>query len=514
MDYPQRIEQASKVYAVAVRTPLQLASKLSERIGCSVWLKREDQQKTFSFKIRGAYNKIVRMDKEERLRGVIAASAGNHAQGVALAASRLGLKATIVMPRTTPPIKVEAVRALGGTVVLHGDDYDTAYQYAQEKSTKEKQVFVHPYDDPDVIAGQGTIAREVCEQSLEQFDTMPHAVFIPVGGGGLVAGMGCWLRHAAPDVKVIGVEPEDAPSMAEALRAEKRVRLDQVGLFADGAAVRQVGKENFRLAQQCVDEVVLVGIDEICAAIKDIFEDTRVPVEPAGALGVAGLKKYAHDRSLSGEHLVAINSGANLNFDRLRHIAERAELGEGHEGIFSVVIPELPGSFRQFCEAIGDHSISEFNYRYGDPRAARIFVGIKFRDAEAEKPELVRTLKKQGYEVDDLSANEAAKLHLRHMVGGHPGSDHPELLYRFEFPERPGALLGFLSSMSSSWNISLFHYNNHGSAYGRVLVGVQVPAQEIEEFRAFLDTLGYQYHEETDNFACRTFLGLRDPAGI
>ena len=502
MDYLERIRQA-RVYDVAERTPLQRAPQLSGRLGCEVWLKREDQQRTFSFKLRGAYNKISGLDEQQRARGVIAVSAGNHAQGVALAASKLNLDAVIVMPRTTPPIKVNAVRALGGNIVLEGDDYDAASRYALQKAEDEQRIFVHPYDDPDVIAGQGTIAVEICEQCT----TLPDAVFIPVGGGGLLAGMGTWLRHAAPDMRVVGVEPEDAPSMARALEADERVCLKQVGLFADGAAVRQVGEETFRLARGCVDEVILVSIDEICAAIKDIFEETRVLVEPAGALAVAGIKRYVQSHATAGQTLVAINSGANINFDRLRHVSERSELGEGHEGIFAVTIPEEPGSFRRFCEAVGDHSISEFNYRYADSRDAQIFVGIKFRDAEAEKPDWVAHLQECGYSVQDLSDNETAKLHLRYLVGGHTSSDRREILYRFEFPERPGALLDFLSSMGQNWNISLFHYRNHGSAYGRVLVGMQVPEDEMDALRSFLETLGYQYYEETGNDACRTFLG-------
>ena len=502
MDYLERIQQA-RVYEVAERTPLQRAPQLSERLDCEVWLKREDMQRTFSFKLRGAYNKISGLDEQQRARGVIAVSAGNHAQGVALAASKLDLDAVIVMPRTTPPIKVNAVRALGGNIVLEGDDYDAASRYALQKAEDEQRIFVHPYDDPDVIAGQGTIAVEICEQCAE----LPDAVFIPVGGGGLLAGMGLWLRHAAPDTRVIGVEPEDAPSMARALESDERVCLKQVGLFADGAAVRQVGEETFRLARDCVDEVILVSIDEICAAIKDIFEETRVLVEPAGALAVAGIKRYVQTRAAQGQTLVAVNSGANINFDRLRHVSERSELGEGHEGIFAVTIPERPGSFRQFCEAVGDHSISEFNYRYADSRDAQIFVGIKFRDAGAEKPDWVEHLRECGYGVQDLSDNETAKLHLRYLVGGHTSSDQREILYRFEFPERPGALLDFLSSMGQNWNISLFHYRNHGSAYGRVLVGMQVPEDEMGELRAFLETLGYRYYEETANAACEAFLG-------
>ena len=504
MDYLERIRQARRVYDVAERTPLQCAPRLSERLGCEVWLKREDLQQVFSFKLRGAYNKMAALDAPQRAHGVIAASAGNHAQGVALAASKLGLDAVIVMPRTTPPIKVNAVRALGANIILEGDDYDAAQHYALDRAAAEQRTFVPPYDDPDVIAGQGTIAVEICEQCAAP----PHAVFIPVGGGGLVAGMGVWLRHAMPETRIIGVEPEDAPSMERALAAGERVRLEQVGLFADGAAVRQVGEETFRLACECVDEMILVSIDEICAAIKDMFEETRVLVEPAGALAIAGIKRYAQEHAVRGQSLVAVSSGANINFDRLRHVAERSELGEGHEGIFAVTIPEEPGSFLRFCNAVGNHSISEFNYRYADSQDAQIFVGIKFRDAEAEKPDWVARLRDCGYRVQDLSDNEAAKLHLRYMVGGHTHSPEREILYRFEFPERPGALLDFLSSMGQNWNISLFHYRNHGSAYGRVLVGMQVPEDEMDLLREFLDTLGYRYCEETGNAACQIFLGL------
>ncbi len=502
MDYLERIRQA-KVYDVAKRTPLEHAPRLSTRLGCEVWLKREDLQSVFSFKLRGAYNKISLLDEQQRARGVIAASAGNHAQGVALAASRLQLDAVIVMPRTTPEIKIDAVQTLGATVVLEGDDYDAAYAYAHARAAEEGREFVHPYDDPDVIAGQGTIAMEMCEQC----ETPPEAVFIPVGGGGLVAGMGVWLRHAWPQTRVIGVEPEDAPSMERALAAGKRVSLDRVGLFADGVAVRQVGEENFRLARDCVDEVLLVSIDEICAAIKDAFEETRVMLEPAGALAVAGIKRYAQEREVAGKSLIGISSGANINFDRLRHVAERSELGEGHEGIFAVTIPEQPGSFLRFCEAVGTHSISEFNYRYADSADAQIFVGIKFRDTHEEKADWIAGLTACGYQVADLSDNEVAKLHLRHMVGGHSGSDQREILYRFEFPERPGALLSFLASMGENWNISLFHYRNHGAAYGRVLVGMQVPEDEMDAFLAFLEEIGYRYYEETGNVAYQAFLG-------
>jgi threonine dehydratase len=503
MSYPylEKILTTS-VYDVARETPLENMPTLSQRLGSSVLLKREDLQPVFSFKLRGAYNRISQLSAEERERGVIAASAGNHAQGVALAASRLGIKAVIVMPVTTPRIKVEAVRRLGGKAVLHGDSFDEASSHAQILQEKHGYAFIHPFDDPAVIAGQGTVAMELLRQHPGPLD----AVFICVGGGGLLAGMAVYIKRLRPEIKVIGVEPEDAPSMYEALRQNKRVVLDQVGIFADGAAVRQVGKETFRLAREFVDEMLLVDTDEICAAIKDVFDDTRVLAEPAGALAVAGLKKYVQREGLKNGRFAAVLSGANMNFDRLRHVAERAEIGERREAVFAVTIPERPGSFRRFCKAIGKRGITEFNYRYSDDSAAHVFVGLKVERGDAEKQEVLERLAAEGYPILDMTDNEVAKLHLRHMVGGHASHVTNESLYRFEFPERPGALMHFLTRMGADWNISLFHYRNHGAAYGRVLVGMQVPESDAERFRNFLEELGYAWWDESDNPAYPLFL--------
>jgi threonine dehydratase len=503
MSYPylEKILTTS-VYDVARETPLENMPTLSQRLGSSVLLKREDLQPVFSFKLRGAYNRISQLSAEERERGVIAASAGNHAQGVALAASRLGIKAVIVMPVTTPRIKVEAVRRLGGKAVLHGDSFDEASSHAQMLQEKHGYAFIHPFDDPAVIAGQGTVAMELLRQHPGPLD----AVFICVGGGGLLAGMAVYIKRLRPEIKVIGVEPEDAPSMYEALRQNKRVVLDQVGIFADGAAVRQVGKETFRLAREFVDEMLLVDTDEICAAIKDVFDDTRVLAEPAGALAVAGLKKYVQREGLKNGRFAAVLSGANMNFDRLRHVAERAEIGERREAVFAVTIPERPGSFRRFCKAIGKRGITEFNYRYSDDSAAHVFVGLKVERGDAEKQEVLERLVAEGYPILDMTDNEVAKLHLRHMVGGHASHVANESLYRFEFPERPGALMHFLTRMGADWNISLFHYRNHGAAYGRVLVGMQVPESDAERFRNFLEELGYAWWDESDNPAYPLFL--------
>ncbi|AHE98771.1 threonine ammonia-lyase, biosynthetic [Thioalkalivibrio paradoxus] len=503
MTYPylERILTA-RVYDVARETPLDRMPGLSERLGSSVFLKREDLQPVFSFKLRGAYNRIAQLSGEQRARGVIAASAGNHAQGVALAASRLGIKAVIVMPVTTPGIKVDAVRRLGGKTVLHGDSFDDASAHARMLQEKHGYTFIHPFDDPAVIAGQGTVAMELLRQHPDPLD----AVFVCVGGGGLVAGMAVYIKRLRPDIRVIGVEPEDAPSMYEALRQDYRVTLDQVGIFADGAAVRQVGEETFRLAREHVDEVLLVDTDEICAAIKDVFDDTRVLAEPAGALSVAGLKKYVEREGLKDARLAAVLSGANINFDRLRHVAERAEIGEHREAVFAVTIPERPGSFRRFCKAIGRRGITEFNYRYSDDNEAQVFVGLKLERGDAEKQEVLDRLRADGYPILDMTDNEVAKLHLRHMVGGHASHVDNETLYRFEFPERPGALLNFLTRMGANWNISLFHYRNHGAAYGRVLVGMQVPEADGERFRRFLDELGYAWWDESDNPAYSLFL--------
>jgi len=493
----------ARVYDVAQETALELAPLLSKRTGCKVYLKREDQQPVFSFKLRGAYNKIAQLSDEELKKGVIAASAGNHAQGVALAASKLGIDATIVMPRTTPGIKVESVRNYGASIILHGDAYDEAYTHALELVEQKGMTFIHPFDDEDVIAGQGTVAMEILHQCSDEIE----AIFIPVGGGGLIAGMAAYIKHLKPAIKVIGVEPDDAPCMQQALQHGERVVLDQVGIFADGVAVRQVGEETFRIAQQCVDEVLLVSTDEICAAIKDIFDDTRSIMEPAGALGVAGLKKYQDKHALQDKVLVAINSGANLNFDRLRHVAERAELGEQREALLAVTIPEEAGSFRKFCQTIGHRGITEFNYRYADDQQAHIFAGIQLQGGEEEKKELLSRLYEAGYPVLDMTDNEMAKIHIRYMVGGHASSATDELVYRFQFPERPGALLKFLTHMGQDWNISMFHYRNHGADYGRVLVGIQVPAVDHGKFNQFLEELGYEYWIEQDNEAYRLFLG-------
>lgn len=500
-DYLEKILTA-RVYDVALETPLETQPNLSRRIGNTLLLKREDMQPVFSFKLRGAYNKMARLSAAARARGVICASAGNHAQGVALAAQKLGCRAVIVMPTTTPQIKVDAVRGRGAEVVLAGDSYTEAYAHALALEKQEKFTFVHPYDDPEVIAGQGTIAMEILRDHPDPI----HAIFCCVGGGGLIAGIAAYVKRLRPDIKIIGVEAADADAMTRSLAAGKRVTLAQVGLFADGAAVKQVGKETFRLCQQYVDEMILVDNDAICAAIKDVFEDTRSILEPAGALGVAGAKAYAKQHNLHGKTLVAIASGANMNFDRLRFVAERAELGEAREALLAVTIPEQPGAFRNFCKLLGKRNITEFNYRYADPRQARIFVGVGTH-LGGESQRLTELLKRHGLPALDLTGNEMAKLHLRHLVGGHAPQVENERVYRFEFPERPGALMHFLEEMSAGWNISLFHYRNHGADYGRVLAGIQVPPPEMPAFRAFLDKLGYAWWDESDNPAYRLFLG-------
>ncbi len=492
----------SRVYDVARETPLEEVPGLSSRLQNRILLKREDLQQVFSFKLRGAYNKIALLSEQEREKGVIAASAGNHAQGVALAARRLGIRSLIVMPKTTPEIKVASVRALGGEIVLHGSSYDEASRHARHLADEQSLTFIHPYDDRQVIAGQGTVAMEI----LRQYAGDIHALFVPVGGGGLIAGMAAYVKVLRPEIKVIGVEPDDAPSMHHALAAGERVCLEHVGIFADGVAVRQVGKEPFRIARQCVDEVILVSTDEICAAIKDIFDDTRTIAEPAGALAVAGIKKYVQREGVKDKSVVGVLSGANMNFDRLRHVAERAELGERREALLGVTIPERPGSFRQFCSVIGLRAITEFNYRYSDPDAAHVFVGVQMQAGEKEKDELISRLRAAEYPVVDMTDNEMAKLHVRYMVGGHARRAEHEVLYRFEFPERPGALLRFLTRMGQNWNISLFHYRNHGADFGRVLVGIQVPPSEREDFSRFLEGLGYGYQEETGNPAYELFL--------
>ncbi|MFT3962297.1 threonine ammonia-lyase, biosynthetic [Propionivibrio sp.] len=500
-DYLEKILNA-QVYDVAVETPLDAAPGLSARSGNTVLVKREDMQPVFSFKLRGAYNKIAGLSSERLKRGVICASAGNHAQGVALAAAKVGCRAVIVMPTTTPAIKVDAVKNLGGEAVLAGDSFDEAYAHALELEKAEKLTFVHPFDDPEVIAGQGTIGMEILRQHAKPI----HAVFCAVGGGGLISGVAAYIKRLRPETRVIGVEATDADAMAQSLEAGRRVRLKQVGLFADGAAVKYVGEETFRLCRQYVDEIVRVDTDAICAAIKDVFEDLRAVLEPAGALAIAGAKEYAARNRLQGRTLVAVASGANLNFDRLRFVAERAEVGERREAVLAVTLPERPGSYKKFVALIGRRNITEFNYRYNDPREAHVFVGVQVA-SRAESLKLVELLQRHGYPTLDLTDDEMAKLHIRHLVGGHaPRVDH-EIVYRFEFPERPGALMHFLNQMSSGWNISLFHYRNHGADYGRVLVGMQVPPDEMGQFKAFLKNLGYAHWNETGSAAYRLFLG-------
>ena len=492
----------ARVYDVARETPLQEARGLSVRLGARVLLKREDLQPVFSFKLRGAYNKIVSLSSDEAQRGLVTASAGNHAQGVALAAAHLGHRATIVMPTTTPDIKVQAVRVLGGDVVLHGDTYDDAWAEACRICEETSGTFIHPYDDIDVIAGQGTIAVEIQRQHPDPID----AIFVPVGGGGLLAGVLAYVKFLSPETRVVAVEPEDAACLHAALEAGQPVALDKVGIFADGAAVRQVGDEPFRIVRDHVDGVVRVTVDEMCAAIQDLFEDTRVLAEPAGALAVAGMKKWVAEKGEASQTLVAIQSGANMNFHRLRHVSERAELGEEREALFAVTIPEENGSFRALRRALGGRDITEFNYRYAGGAAARVFVGMQLKRRRAERDEIAAELREAGYEVHDLSGNELALLHARHMVGGRPPDLRRERLLRFEFPERPGALGRFLDLMSPDWAITLFHYRNHGAAYGRVLAGIHVPAEDDEAFEAYLAELGYPYVNETDNEAYWLFL--------
>lgn len=500
-EYLRRIN-AARVYDVAVETPLEEARQLSKRLGNRTLLKREDLQPVHSFKLRGAYNKIARLTPEERSCGVICASAGNHAQGVALSGQKLGIRAVIVMPRTTPSIKVSAVVELGGEVVLHGDGFDEAAARAQELMASEGLTYIPPFDDPDVIAGQGTVGMEILRQHTGDL----HAIFCSVGGGGLLAGIAAYVKSVRPDIRVIGVEPDDAPCMTRALEAGERITLDQVGLFADGAAVRRAGAEPFRVAQRCVDAMITVSADQISAAVRDIFEDTRSLAEPAGALALAGLKKYVAETGITGQSLVATHSGANVNFDRLGYIAERAELGEHREALLAVTIPEQPGAFRRFCDTIGVRSISEFNYRYSGPGNAHIFVGVKLSDGPSERDSIIAQLEAEEYAVTDLSSNEMAKLHVRHMVGGRSSGVADEILFRFEFPERPGALLKFLDRVGDRWNISLFHYRNHGHAYGQVLAAMQVPEEQRADCRESLDSLGYSYVEESDNPAYRFFL--------
>ncbi|MEY4931866.1 MAG: hypothetical protein RLZZ403_186 [Pseudomonadota bacterium] len=501
--YLERILKA-RVYDVAIESPLEPAPRLSRRLGNTVLFKREDLQPVFSFKLRGAYNRIAHLSATVAARGVICASAGNHAQGVALAAKRRGIPAVIVMPQTTPQIKVQAVRDLGGEVVLSGDDYDHAYDHALEVARARSLTFIHPFDDPDVIAGQGTIGMEILRQRAgDEID----AIFIPIGGGGLAAGVAAYVKALFPKIRIIGVEPEDAAGMYESLKAGKRVSLERVGIFADGVAVRRVGEETFKLCQQYVDEILLVTSDELCAGIQDIFEDNRTIVEPAGALAVAGIKKYIAREGCTGRTFISINCGANMNFDRLRYVAERAQLGAQREALVAVEIPEQKGSFLRFCEVLGKRSVTEFNYRHAGESAARIFVGVGLSEGRKEREALVRTLTEAGYPVVDMTDNEMAKLHVRYMVGGHSHGLEHERLFRFEFPERPGALLKFLHAIGTNWNITLFHYRNQGSDYGRVLAGVQVPPPENEEFTQHLKELKYVFTEETANPVYRLFLG-------
>lgn len=500
-DFVKSVHNAN-VYDVAIESPLELAPLLTARLGNRVFLKREDLQTVFSFKLRGAYNKLAQLTEADAAKGVICSSAGNHAQGVALAAKRRGIRAVIVMPVTTPSIKIDAVRALGGEVELFGDNYDAAFARASEIMREQDLVFIHPFDDPDVIVGQATIAAEI----LRQIDGDLDAVFVPIGGGGLIAGIATYIKALRPEIRIIGVEPEDSASMREAIAAGQPVTLKHVGIFADGVAVRRVGEHTLRLCQQHVDEFITVDTDQICAAIRDIFEDTRSIVEPAGGLAVAGLKKYLRSHNISGQTFVTINCGANVNFDRLRHIAERAAIGDQSEMLIAAEIPEEPGSFRRFCKALGRRGITEFNYRYSDTRAAHIFVGVQLTRGLEERTRLLEKLQADGYRVVDLSDNEMAKLHVRHMVGGPASGVANERLFRFEFPERPGALLDFLHAVGTNWNISLFHYRNHGSDFGRILAGIDVPDADTEELEAHLAELGYEHWEESDNPAYAMFL--------
>ncbi|HEX5786689.1 MAG TPA: threonine ammonia-lyase, biosynthetic [Woeseiaceae bacterium] len=501
-DYKQRIDDA-RVYDVAIESPLEEATNLSRRLHNRVLMKREDLQPIFSFKLRGAYNKIAALPDAAVAAGVICSSAGNHAQGVALAARRRGVRAVIVMPVTTPRIKVEAVRALGGEVVLHGDAYDDAYAHARDIEAREGLAFIHPFDDPDVIAGQGTIGREILRQAVGPID----AIFVPIGGGGLIAGIAAYVKAVAPQVRIVGVEPDDSAAMQASIAAGHPVTLSHVGIFADGVAVRRVGDESFRLCRRHVDEFMTVDTDQTCAAIRDIFEDTRSIVEPAGGLAVAGAKKYVEEHGWRDRTIVTISCGANVNFDRLRHIAERAAVGEQQEMLLAAEIPETPGSFRRFCRALGRRGITEFNYRYSDNQKAHIFVGVQLTGGAPERRAILADLSAADYPVVDLSNNEMAKLHVRHMVGGRAQRVANERLFRFEFPERPGALLDFLDAIGTDWNISLFHYRNHGSDYGRVLAGIDVAPEETAELEAHLAVLGYAHFEESDNPAYAMFLG-------
>jgi threonine dehydratase len=505
-DYLKKILTA-RVYDVAFETPLDLAPTLSQRINNQIYFKREDMQSVFSFKIRGAYNKMAHLTPAQLKRGVICASAGNHAQGVALSATRLGCKALIVMPTTTPPVKIDAVKARGGEIVLFGESYTDAYNHALTLEKELKLTFVHPFDDPDVIAGQGTIGMEILRQHAQPI----HAIFCAIGGGGLIAGVAAYVKAVRPDIKVIGVQTTDSDAMARSLQAGRRVTLNDVGLFSDGTAVKLAGEETFRLAKQYVDEVILVDTDAVCAAIKDVFQDTRSILEPAGALAVAGAKAYverakADKKPLKNETLVTITSGANMNFDRLRFVAEMAEVGEAREALFAVTIPEERGSFRRFCQLIGPRNVTEFNYRISDEKVAHVFVGVQIAN-RSDSGKIAASFDKHGFKTLDLTDDELGKLHIRHLVGGKSALAQDELLYRFEFPERPGALMRFLDSMAPNWNISLFNYRNQGGDVGRILVGLQVPKKEMKAFREFLTTLGYRHWDESANPVYKLFLG-------
>lgn len=500
-DYLVQILTA-RVYDVAQESPLEYAPNLSTRLNNKLLLKREDMQSVFSFKLRGAYNKMAQLSPDLLAQGVIAASAGNHAQGVALGAKKLGTKAIIVMPITTPQVKVDAVKARGGEVILYGDTYDDAYGFARQLEAEKGLTFIHPFDDPDVIAGQGTIGMEI----LRQYQQPIHAIFVAIGGGGLISGIGAYVKRLRPEIKIIGVEPVDADAMNQSLKAGKRVRLSQVGLFADGVAVREVGEETFRLCQEYVDEIILVDTDDTCAAIKDVFEDTRSILEPAGALAIGAAKAYVEREQITGQTLVAVACGANMNFDRLRFVAERAEFGERREAIFAVTIPEQPGSLRKFCDCLGKRNMTEFSYRIADEKEAHIFIGVQIQN-RADAVNLAQSFESCGFKTLDLTDDELTKLHLRHMVGGRSTLAHHELFYRFEFPERPGALMKFVGCMSPNWNISVFHYRNNGADYGRIVVGIQVPPDEMKEWQGFLDTLGYRYWDESNNLAYKLFLG-------
>lgn len=499
IDYIKKILKA-RVYDLAVETPATVAVNLSKRLDNNIIIKREDLQPIYSFKLRGAYNKMSSLTEAEKACGVVCASAGNHAQGVALSARYLGIRAVIVMPTITPDIKVNSVKNLGGEVVLQGDTFDEACRYAQDLQKKEEMTFIHPYDDPEVIAGQGTIGMEIMHQVKEDID----AIFVPVGGGGLISGIAVYVKYLNPKIKVIGVESEDSACLKVALESGERKILEDVGIFVDGVAVAQIGEETFRLAQQFVDEVITVNTDEICAAIKDIFEDTRGIAEPAGALSIAGLKKYLKDKKCSNQTLVAINSGANTSFGRLRHISERTELGSAKEALVAVVIPEKRGSFLQFCEDMGSFNITEFNYRYSGGEQANIFVGVELKKGLESRHQLLDGLQGKKYQLADLTENEMAKLHVRYMVGGH-GLKTQERIFRVQFPEKPGALLKFLKAIDVKWNVTLFHYRNHAAAYGRVLMGIQADLKDAELTRK-LDEIGYHFFEETDNPAYQIFL--------